>query len=135
MRPFQLLDIWVASACSNATLVVLVSGHSDVPILTPRRSPAVFHNPEVLFVLTAITHNQNSVVQPLRTALWLVVDTSSVQLKAKVAGINRDTDWAHGSDSFFQRLLVSGSDVGESSISGTYVFFPVSTCKIEGRNI
>ena len=54
----------VDSHGGNSTVVVPVSGHLNVAVLAPAGAPGVLDQPVVLAVLSAITDNGHTVVEP-----------------------------------------------------------------------
>jgi len=54
----------VDSHGGNSTVVVPVPGHLDVAVLAPAAAPGVLDQPVVLAVLSAITDNGHTVVEP-----------------------------------------------------------------------
>ena len=75
------LNSWVRCISGNSTIVVPVSAHFNVALLTPGCSPTVLNNPEVLALVSSITHSQNSMVKLGWRTYWLIVHSFLVQLK------------------------------------------------------
>ena len=51
---------------SDAAVVVSVSGHLDVALLSPGQTPTVLHQEEVLSILGSVADSQHTVVQSAR---------------------------------------------------------------------
>ena len=62
------LNKWIASACGNSTLVVLVPGHHDVALHSPASPPGVLNQPVVLSLVGTITNNKHTMIQPSSAA-------------------------------------------------------------------
>lgn len=60
---FRELDDGVASDGGDTALVVLVTGHHDVPFQAPVGAPTVLHQPIRLAVILAVAYHQHGVVQ------------------------------------------------------------------------
>ena len=89
----------------NGAMIVLVLGHLDVVLLIPSSAPRVLDQPVVVTILTAIFNNQSTMVKTVRCAVWLMVDTSGVELEGLLRSINGDRERANCSHSFHQSLL------------------------------
>jgi len=90
----------------------VVSGHSEVALLTPRTSPGVLDDPVVLTVLRTIADSENTVVKRGTAAEKTAAlhDTSVVELEHDTSGINSNRD---GSliESSLQGSTTLGSDI------------------------
>lgn len=85
-------------------MVVLVSGHLDVTLVTPAGSPGVLDQPVVSTRLSSVTNSQNTVVELRGRATRLVVDTSGVELEGLVRGINGNRNRSLGDGNLEGRL-------------------------------
>merc|ERR1719374_442341 len=117
----SLLNQRIGSLSSDAAVVVSVSGHLDVALLSPRQTPTVLHQEEVLSILGSVANSQHTVVQSARGASSLKVDSLMVKLEAEVRGINGNGDGANSGKGLGQSLLITLGNVGESSDGGTNV--------------
>jgi len=89
----------VRSHGGNTALIAGVSGHHDVALESPRRSPGVLHQPVGLAGGCSVTNGEDTVVELSSRASWLVVDTSAVELEGRVGSINGNRDGADGRNS------------------------------------
>jgi len=107
----------------NATVVVVVSDHPDVAILSPRCSPRVLDNPIVLVVssIMAIANDQDSMVKSSGGAICIVVHSASVAHEARSGGINSNRDGTNSANGLFQGVLIEPSDVDISCHLGSVV--------------
>lgn len=62
---------WIKGRYANSTLVVLVSRHLNVAVISPIRSQRVLDEPVVLTIDVTISYNQYAMVWPL-VAFWLI---------------------------------------------------------------
>lgn len=76
----ECLDGWVASRGGDTALVLFVSAHPDVAILSPACTPGVLDQPVSLAIVAAIADSEDTVVEAGGGASPLVVYTRSVQL-------------------------------------------------------
>ena len=76
------------------TALVVLPDHADVAGLTPSSAPAVPDDPVVLATLSAIADSANTVVEVVRGAGRLVIDTTGVELEGPLGSIDSNADWA-----------------------------------------
>ena len=104
----------IAGQCGNTTLVVLVSAHEDVTLVTPGGAPRVLDDVVVLRVLATITNSQNTVIELSGRALGLVVDTRFVELEGSVRSIDGNRDGTNGGNGSLEIAFALGFDINES---------------------
>jgi len=115
----------------NTTVVVLVSAHPDVTVLSPARSPGVLNNPVIRSAAGSPSDGQDSVIQLSGRASWLVVDSRSVQLEGSLRSVNGNRGGTN-SNLGLEIALVSRVDVDESSGSTSTVGWVVLASSILG---
>ena len=72
----RILDERVAGRGGDTAVVLLVTGHLDVTLVTPGLAPAVLHEPVVLAVIgRAVANDEDTVVEFSGGAFRLIVDT------------------------------------------------------------
>ena len=62
------LNKWIASVSGDCTLVVLVPGHHDVTLHSPRCSPGVLNQPVVSASISSVANNKHTMIQPSSAA-------------------------------------------------------------------
>ena len=111
------LNKWIGSLGGNATVVVAVSGDSDVSRFTPALSPRVLDEPIVSVLgISAVSDKEDSMVELFRRAFFLVVDSGSVELEASVTSIDGDRDRSLSGDSNLELFFISFRKIDESSV-------------------
>jgi len=104
----------------NTAVVVLVAAHHDKSAHSPVSSPAVLNKPVLGSRGSTPSNAQHTVVQLLRRACRLIVDSSRVELEGGLRGINgnrgRSSVGLH-----LEVVLVSAVDVDKAGESGTRV--------------
>lgn len=58
-------------------------------------------------------------IQKLRAAVRIAVDTARVELERVLAGVNADRDGANGGDRTGQSILIARSDISEAGVGGS----------------
>jgi len=117
-----LLHERVGSGGGNPTLVVLISTHINVSLITPLRSPGVLHNIELHTIgITTEPNGQDTMIQLIRTAFRLIIDSLMVELEAPLASINGYRDWSllpqgEGKSGFISRRYIDEASVGSSLV-------------------
>ena len=117
------LDEGIGRGAGNSAHVLLVSCNFDISLVAPGGSPAVLDQPVGLAGprLHAVPDGQDTVVQVLRAALLLPVDTVAVELEGLVASIDCHTAGTLGGDSLHQLILVALLDVDKPDVPGALV--------------
>jgi len=92
----------------NTTVVVVISDHLDVAVLSPPGSPGVLDNPVVFIAgsIVAVTNNQDSVVKTCGAAGGLVVDSTLITREGRSSGINSNGDGTNSADCLLQNLFI-----------------------------
>ena len=108
-----LVSLYYRVGCfsGNAAVVVAVPAHFDVAFHPPAFAPAVLHDPKILSVVASVADSQDSVVQLSLGAGWLVVDSTAVQLKAVVGGVDGNRDWTDSGNSLGEGVLILMSHI------------------------
>jgi len=102
-------------------LVLFVSGHPDVSVLSPAGSPRVLDDPIVSSAgIVTPTNSQHSVVQLRSRAGGLVVDSRRVELERGLRSVDGNGSGSLG-DGLLELVLVSGGNVLVSLQSGSRV--------------
>jgi len=114
------LDNSVSGVAGDSAVVVSVSGHVDVSVVTPRGSPAVLDEPVVLPTHGSVSDGQYCVVQSVGAASGLVVHTTGVELERVVAGVDGDGDRADIGDCFLQFGLIAIGQLGVRGDGGNW---------------
>ena len=105
------LDNGVESIGGDTTVVVSVSGHPDVSLLSPSGSPAVLYDPVVRSSGRSVSYYKNGVVQTVGRASGLIVYTRSVALERVVTSIDGNGHGSDGSGGLFQSGLATLGNV------------------------
>lgn len=58
-----MLNKRIASSCGNTALILLVTAHPDVTVVTPGCAPRVLDDVVGLFTVSVITNSQNTVIE------------------------------------------------------------------------
>lgn len=100
---------------SNTAVVVTVTGHEDISLISPVSRPGVLDDPVVLSVKSSVSDSKDLMIEEASStsALWLVVDSRGVEAEGINRGINGDSDWSN-SDSALESWLAELSDVDVS---------------------
>lgn len=106
LRPSN-LDNGVESIGGDTTVVVSVSCHPDVSLLSPPGSPAVLDDPVVRSSGRSVSNNKHGVVQSVGRASGLIVHSRSVALEGVVTGIDGNRNGADCSGGLFQSALAA----------------------------
>ena len=56
------VNCWKQGPTRNGTIVLRVSSHHDVTVLSPVSTPRVLHNPVISIISSSVAHNQHTVV-------------------------------------------------------------------------
>jgi len=86
----------VRSHGGNSAVVLSVSGHPDVSVLSPAGSPRVLDQPVISSSIDSVSSSEDSVIELSGRASGLIVDSSAVELEGRLRGINGNRDGLHG---------------------------------------
>lgn len=91
-------------------------------MVTPTSAPRVLDNEEVFIgALRAIADSGHTVIQLLRAAVFVRIDTLAVELEAVLRSINGNRDWANGGKGGLEGILVTRWKISETSAGGTNI--------------
>ena len=119
----------VAGFQGDSTLIVSITGHLNVSLITPGGCPAVLDKPVILTVLGAVSNDQYGVIQigQLVTTRGFDVDAASVTHERGSRRINCDGNGSNGRNGCLKGVFVPCWDVNESRVRSCVVLCVVIT--------